>query len=890
VDWIRKYLVPRSFRRIQVNATAANGVDTSNLTAAVPRLLSAIHALPQIEWILQANEESAPLWKRIAEARPPNVSILHDASCGGGKVLTSFASLVPDMRCGYAGGLGPHNLREMIERMRKDPALADKTLWLDMESKVRSTVDGADRFDISKAWSCAAIVNGLAWDNPNSKAKESTAKTYPPNARIRSHPLLAHKITLLRDRTIPPREFRQLLSELTTHIGYEASTSLQLRPREHTVTPYGIEVGADAQQVDEHIAIVPIMRAGLGMVEPMLDLLPNAVVHHIGMYRAQSSKRPIEYYSRLPKESSSHLAIVLDPNLATGQTALAVVAKLKAWGAQRIIVLSILASQLGLAALNKEHPDVEVYAASVDEDVDAEGNVNPGLGDAGDRQFGTPLNAQVTTNGAPAPKIGNTPVLRPMEGPGKSPFCLNPEDDAPITTVLGDPNEVGSEEDEEIPPAHLEDESSSTPLTTHDGGFGASPVRLNWGAERPITRGPVVGTVRHSTQRNAIGAHSGGYSIYKALAVVSGGLDPEYFPKLGMTTPVARIGPFEAWHDPERIVTMDPYGHAISEAFAPWLRKGYDVRPTIAVTKAHIELPECREAIACGRLVADGSVLTADGQSFVTKAAIEPVWYLPGIARRFDVTEDALREALFKETNSMYPEILTRRDLKLFLPPIGGMTVYIWGDPEKIPDESVELTVRVHDECNGSDVFGSDICTCRPYLSHAIEESIKTAQRGGTGVVVYFRKEGRALGEVTKYLVYNMRKRQKGGDSAAEYFNCTRTVAGVTDTRFQKLMPDVLHWLGITRIHRFISMSDMKYNAIVETGIKIDERVEIPPELVPKDAQVEITAKVFHGYHGGKKYKVDDEMMNSVMGREYTKDTEYEKSVKEGGNAVSWKV
>jgi GTP cyclohydrolase II len=175
-------------------------------------------------------------------------------------------------------------------------------------------------------------------------------------------------------------------------------------------------------------------------------------------------------------------------------------------------------------------------------------------------------------------------------------------------------------------------------------------------------------------------------------------------------------------------------------------------------------------------------------------------------------------------------------------------------------------------------------------LSHAIEESIKTAQRGGTGVVVYFRKEGRALGEVTKYLVYNMRKRQKGGDSAAEYFNCTRTVAGVTDTRFQKLMPDVLHWLGITRIHRFISMSDMKYNAIVETGIKIDERVEIPPELVPKDAQVEITAKVFHGYHGGKKYKVDDEMMNSVMGREYTKDTEYEKSVKEGGNAVSWKV
>ena len=127
------------------------------------------------------------------------------------------------------------------------------------------------------------------------------------------------------------------------------------------------------------------------------------------------------------------------------------------------------------------------------------------------------------------------------------------------------------------------------------------------------------------------------------------------------------------------------------------------------------------------------------------------------------------------------------------------MTAYIWGDASKIEDEDVELTVRVHDECNGSDVFGSDICTCRPYLTHAIEECIKTAQRGGTGVVVYFRKEGRALGEVTKYLVYNMRKRQEGGDKAKEYFNCTQSVAGVQDTRFQALMPDVLHWLGITK-------------------------------------------------------------------------------------------
>ena len=120
---------------------------------------------------------------------------------------------------------------------------------------------------------------------------------------------------------------------------------------------------------------------------------------------------------------------------------------------------------------------------------------------------------------------------------------------------------------------------------------------------------------------------------------------------------------------------------------------------------------------------------------------------------------------------------------------ISGLTIYIWGDPETIPDEDIELTCRVHDECNGSDVFGSDICTCRPYLTHAIEECIKTAQRGGCGLVIYFRKEGRSLGEVTKYLVYNTRKRQEGGDSAENYFNCTEQVAGVQDTRFQALMP-----------------------------------------------------------------------------------------------------
>jgi GTP cyclohydrolase II len=168
---------------------------------------------------------------------------------------------------------------------------------------------------------------------------------------------------------------------------------------------------------------------------------------------------------------------------------------------------------------------------------------------------------------------------------------------------------------------------------------------------------------------------------------------------------------------------------------------------------------------------------------------------------------------------------------------------------ERLVNPRTRFTCRVHDECNGSDVFGSDICTCRPYLIHGIEECARAAQQGEFGIIVYNRKEGRALGEVTKFLVYNARKRQEGGDAAATYFERTECVAGVQDARFQQLMPDALHWLGIRRIDRFVSMSDMKHDALVGQGIDIVERVPIPPELVPPDAHVEIEAKKAAGYY-----------------------------------------
>jgi GTP cyclohydrolase II len=383
-------------------------------------------------------------------------------------------------------------------------------------------------------------------------------------------------------------------------------------------------------------------------------------------------------------------------------------------------------------------------------------------------------------------------------------------------------------------------------LTSHAGG-AAAPA-LVWGAASATERGPVVGTTTQRAHRNVIGTHSGSYSIYRALAVAAGALDRHHKADLTNTAPTDTIGPYPSWNEPGRIVSLDPWGAEIGRHFAAELAAGVDIKPTIAVTKAHVILPEVMDAIQKGRLVPDGKVLSAGGAAQVTKAAVEPVWHLPGVAQRFGCSESDLRRVLFEETGGMYPELVTRSDLEVFLPPIGGLTLYIFGNPRDLADPTVELTARVHDECNGSDVFGSDICTCRPYLTHAIEECIQGAQRGGVGLCAYYRKEGRALGEVTKFLVYNARKRQAGGDTADQYFARTECVAGVQDMRFQQLMPDVLHWLGIRKIHRLVSMSNMKYDAITTSGIEVGERVNIPDALIPADARVEMDAKTAAGY------------------------------------------
>ncbi len=373
---------------------------------------------------------------------------------------------------------------------------------------------------------------------------------------------------------------------------------------------------------------------------------------------------------------------------------------------------------------------------------------------------------------------------------------------------------------------------------------------IQWGAETAWSRGPVV--TSPDPARNAIGVHASTYATYRALSVATGGLAPEHQPDYQDTQPTVTVGPFPQWSNPAKIVTFDPWGHRTAQDFRKDIAAGRRLRPTIAITTGRLKIAEIALAMDQGTLIPDEAVLLDNSDIVVTKIAIEPVWYLPGVAARLGVDEMLMRKALVDQSGGMYPELVTRPDLKLFLPPIGGSSVYIFGNVAQLGQKQTKITCRVHDECNGSDVFGSDLCTCRPYLIHGIEECIRSAQAGGVGIVVYNRKEGRALGEVMKLLVYNARKRADLGDDPDMYFQRTCNVAGVEDMRMQALFPDVLHWLGVRHVWKWVSMSNLKSDALKAAGISIENQIAIPPDLISGNAQVEITAKIASGYYSGR--------------------------------------
>lgn len=205
------------------------------------------------------------------------------------------------------------------------------------------------------------------------------------NLHVSAHPLVKHKLTLLRDTATDHRKFRELVRELALLLCYEATGDLALAPA--TVnTPMGEASGWLSSEV---IGVVPILRAGLGLVDGIQELLPSVQVWHIGLYRDEESLRPVQYYNNLPAEPTVQLCLVLDPMLATGGSAIATVNILKRWGAKRIKYLGILAAPEGVQAFSAAHPDVRIHVAELDERLNDIGFIVPGLGDAGDRMFGT---------------------------------------------------------------------------------------------------------------------------------------------------------------------------------------------------------------------------------------------------------------------------------------------------------------------------------------------------------------------------------------------------------------------------------------------------------------------------------------------------------------------
>ena len=202
---------------------------------------------------------------------------------------------------------------------------------------------------------------------------------------ISSHPLVLHKIALLRDQRTDPKKFRELTREIAVLMAYEATADLETEEVAVT-TPLGQAAG---HRLQERVGLVPILRAGLGLVEGIWNLMPNAEVWHIGLFRDEQTLEPVEYYNRLPVTPTVDVCLVLDPMLATGGSAVAAVDILKRWKAKRIKFVGVIAAPEGIQNLSTNHPDIPIYLAAVDERLNDVGYILPGLGDAGDRLFGT---------------------------------------------------------------------------------------------------------------------------------------------------------------------------------------------------------------------------------------------------------------------------------------------------------------------------------------------------------------------------------------------------------------------------------------------------------------------------------------------------------------------
>jgi uracil phosphoribosyltransferase len=202
---------------------------------------------------------------------------------------------------------------------------------------------------------------------------------------VSRHPLVLHKVTRLRNEATDPKKFRELIHELSGLLAYEATQDLLIAPYE-VQTPLAKTMG---YELKEKIGLVPILRAGLGMVEGVWELMPTAEVWHIGLYRDEHTLKPVQYYNKLPIEPRVSVCLILDPMLATGGSGVATVDLLKNWGVKKIKFVGLIGAPEGIALMQQRHPDVPIFLAAVDDHLNERGYIIPGLGDAGDRQFGT---------------------------------------------------------------------------------------------------------------------------------------------------------------------------------------------------------------------------------------------------------------------------------------------------------------------------------------------------------------------------------------------------------------------------------------------------------------------------------------------------------------------
>jgi uracil phosphoribosyltransferase len=205
------------------------------------------------------------------------------------------------------------------------------------------------------------------------------------NVHATTHPLILHKLSRLRDKNTEPKKFRELVREIAALLAYEATADLMVIPRE-LETPLAKVTG---YELKEKIGLVPILRAGLGMVEGIWELMPVAEVWHIGLYRDERTLKPVEYYNKLPVEPTVSVCLILDPMLATGGSATATAHVLKRWGVKKIKFVGLIGAPEGVKMMQEHHPDVPIYLAAIDDHLNERGYIVPGLGDAGDRQFGT---------------------------------------------------------------------------------------------------------------------------------------------------------------------------------------------------------------------------------------------------------------------------------------------------------------------------------------------------------------------------------------------------------------------------------------------------------------------------------------------------------------------